>query len=236
MRTRRILTITICLAVAAVACSSTEEETSTTAPPTTATTAAPTTTAPPTTTAAEDFSSEDALGVADAYFAANGAGDFDALRALFVADPAFTGQFGIADDEQLFAWNVAQGSTVSPPECAAVDGAVEETMTVNCTTFNHDVLVQAVDGPPVPIRLTLTITSEGIVEENGSFGQPDFNTVGEPFDDWMNENHPDEVDAIGFGNWTTIEEAEQNGTLTAQYATEWATYLQANSCAYNQGC
>jgi hypothetical protein len=199
--------MTICLAVAAVACSS-----------------------------AEDFSSEDALSVADDYFAANSAGDFAALQDLFVIDPAFTGQFGIADDEQLFAWNVAQGTTVSQPECAAVDGAAEETMTVTCQAFNQDVLVQAVDGPPVPIRLTLTITSEGIVEENGFFGQPDFNTVGEPFDDWMKENHPDDNDTIGFGNWTSIEEAEQNGTLTAQYATEWATYLQANSCAYHDGC
>ena len=182
------------------------------------------------------FGAESSMAVADAYFAANSAGDFEALQALFVADPAFTGPFGIAEDEQLFAYNVAQGTTISPPKCTAVDGAVEGTMIVTCQAFNHDALVQAVDGPSVPIRLTLTITPEGIDEENGSFGQPDFNAVGEPFDDWMKVNHPDEAAAIEFGNWNTIEEAERSGTAIAVYATEWASYLEANGCTFDDGC
>ncbi len=182
------------------------------------------------------FGAERSMAVADAYFAANSAGDFEALQALFVADPTFTGPFGIAEDEQLFAYNVAQGTTISPPECTAVDGAVEGTMTVTCQAFNLDALVQAVDGPSVPIRLTLTITPDGIVEELGFFGQPDFNAVGEPFDEWMKANHPDEVAAIEFGKWTTIEEARRGGTVIAQYATDWATYLEANGCAFDEGC
>jgi hypothetical protein len=197
---------------------------------------AATSSVPPTTPSEPVFGNAQALSVADDYFAANSAGDFDALQAQFVADPTFTGQFGIAQNEQLFAWNVAQGTTVSPPECTAVDGAAEETMTVTCRAFNHDVLVQAVDGPPVPLRLTLTITPEGISEENGDFSQPNFNTVGDPFDAWMKENHPDDQDTSGFGKWTSIEEAEQNGTLTAQYAAEWAAYLEANDCGYDDGC
>jgi hypothetical protein len=52
----------------------------------------------------------------------------------------------------------------------------------------------------------------------------------------MKENHPDDRDTSGFGNWTSIEEAEQNGTLTAQYAAEWAAYLEANDCGYDDGC
>jgi len=215
MRTPQILILTICLALAAIACSSEEGDTDTTSSPTTTTTVAPpttTTSRPPTTTAENALSTEDTLAVADAYFAENSAGDFEALRALFVADPAFTGSFGIADDEQLFAWNVAQGTTISPPECTLLDG---DTMAVNCQTFNHDAIVQAVDGPPVPIRLKLTITLDGIVEENGFFGQPDFNTVGEPFESWMTENHPEIVDSLEFGNWASIEEAQENGRLTA---------------------
>lgn len=204
MWTPRILTITICLGVAAAACSS-----------------------------AEAFSSEDALAVADEYFAANSAGDFEALQALFAAEPAFTGSFGIAEDEQLFAWNAAQGTTVSPPECTVANGSTDQTMIVTCQAFNHDAPTQAAGGPPVPIRLTLTISPDGIVEENGSFGQPDFLTVNQPFDAWMTANHPDDRDKIGFANWTSIEEAEQNGTLTARYATEWADYLEANGCAYD---
>ena len=74
------------------------------------------------------------------------------------------------------------------------------------------------------------------VEENGFFGQPDLNTVGEPFRSWMTEKHPEILDSIGFGNWTSIEEAHENGRLTAQYAAEWAAYLEANGCAYDDSC
>jgi hypothetical protein len=181
------------------------------------------------------FTSQDALSVADAYFAANSAGDFDALRALFVADPEFTGQFGIAAGEQLFAWNVAQGTTLSPQTCTVPVSSADSAI-VNCTFFNHDAKVQAVDGAPVPIQLYLTITPEGISEESAAFGQPDFNKVGIPFVRWMDENHPEAVDSIRFENWTTIEEAQENGRLTAQYTAEWATFLEANGCAYNDGC
>ena len=45
-----------------------------------------------------------------------------------------------------------------------------------------------------------------------------------------------EADTIGFGAWTTIEEATTNGVLTAEYSAEWATYLEDNDCAYDEGC
>ena len=177
------------------------------------------------------FTSEDALGVADGYFAAISSGDFEELRALFAADARFR---GIAANEKSFAWNAAQGTTLSPPECGVVAGTTAQT--VSCRTFNHDALTQAVDGPPVPIRVTLTITPRGIVEDQFSFGDPDFNTVGIPFHDWMQANHPEDVDKVGFANWRTVEDAEQNGTLTAQYAREWGAYLESNGCAYDDGC
>jgi len=36
--------------------------------------------------------------------------------------------------------------------------------------------------------------------------------------------------------WETVEEAEAAGTLRAQYAEEWAKYLEANGCTYLDGC
>ena len=66
------------------------------------------------------------------------------------------------------------------------------------------------------------------------FGSPDFNAVGVPFHIWMSENHPEGLG--GFGNWTTVEEAEQNGVRTARYAAEWATFLEENGCRYRDGC
>ncbi|MGI9608391.1 MAG: hypothetical protein ACR2P0_19835 [Acidimicrobiales bacterium] len=177
--------------------------------------------------------SQEALAVADAYFAAFAAGDYEALMALFVPDPEFDGQFGIADDEQVFAWNAAQGTTLSQGDCTTLD---VDQLVVSCSTLNHDALVQAVDGPPVPIQVFLTISPDGITRESASFGSPDFNSVFTPFQAWMAVNHPQAVDSIGFGNWTSLEEAEENGRLTARYAAEWADYLEANGCAYNEGC
>lgn len=51
-------------------------------------------------------------------------------------------------------------------------------------------------------------------------------------------NHPEalEADAIGFGNWTNVEEAAANRLLTAEYSAGWATYLEDNGCVYDEGC
>ena len=182
------------------------------------------------------LSSEEALAVADAYFAANSSADFDALLALFTPDATFSGIFGTADDEMVFAWNAAQGTKISAPDCTVTGETSAESATVRCTAFNLDALVQAVDGPQVPITLELTVTPDGISNEGGTFGQPDFNAVGTPFGRWMSENHPDDQDKVGFADWASVEEAEAGGTLRAQYAQEWATYLEANGCRYSDAC
>ncbi len=190
---------------------------------------------PESTEPAPVFSSEEALSVTDAYFAANSAADFDALLALFTPEATFTGGFHIAEDEEVFVWNAAQGTKISEPDCT-VTGETSTQATVRCTFFNLDALVQAVDGPQVPITLSLTVTPDGISNENGRFGQPDFNAVGLPFDAWLIENHPGDLDKVGFVEWASIEEAEAGGTLKAQYAQEWATYLEANGCTYLDEC
>jgi hypothetical protein len=69
-----------------------------------------------------------------------------------------------------------------------------------------------------------------------AFRQPDFNTVWNPFRDWMSDNHPDDVANIGFGNWSSIAEATENGFLTAQYAESWRTYLDERDCTYSDEC
>ena len=90
----------------------------------------------------------------------------------------------------------------------------------------------------MPINLTLIVTPDGIEEWTFLFGPPDFDVVGERFARWMANNHPDVAQAgtVGFGNWASIEEAEQNGILTAQYAAAWAAYLIENDCSYRDGC
>ena len=225
----------------------------TTAPAPTTTVATTTTTASATTTNVLAFSADDALSVTDAYYEAYNAGDVEAVLALFEPEALFSNNFfewTRADWEQLLVWNAAQGTALSPPDCtvtAEVSGAV---VTVSCRHDNLDALVQAVDGPPVPITLSLAVTPDGISAWVRIFGQPfrpDFDTVGIPFDRWMTVNHPEDLEAVGFGNdlrelpsvgklWTTVDEAEENGILTARYAAEWATYLNDNGCGYSDGC
>ncbi|MEE9534248.1 MAG: hypothetical protein V3W06_07505 [Acidimicrobiia bacterium] len=47
------------------------------------------------------------------------------------------------------------------------------------------------------------------------------------------ENHSDDFDTrVSFGAWDSVAEAEQAGTLRGRYADEWAAYLDANGCTY----
>lgn len=222
----------------------------TTPPATPAPSAAPTTIADSTTaptTTPPGFATADARSVALAYFAAYNEGDVDAVVALFEPDATFStdlGSFDRAEWEQLLVWNAAQGTFLSPPSCLLAEEIVGVSVRLVCSHDNVEALVQAVDSPAVPIRLTLVITPDGIVDwksqidnlsEVGERG-PDFNEAGIPFSEWMMTHHPDIAASVGFGNWASVEEAERNGILTAQYAAEWAAYLDANGCAYDDGC
>ena len=126
----------------------------------------------------------------------------DAVIGLFESEAAFSDNFGpvtFTDWEQSLVWNAAQGTTLSPHDCVVAVGP-PDAITVTCRHENLDALVQAVDGPPVPINLKLTVTPDGIRILNFIFGSPDFNTVGIPFEIWMSRNHPEDLTRVGFGN------------------------------------
>lgn len=48
--------------------------------------------------------------------------------------------------------------------------------------------------------------------------------------------HPEAAASLGFGNWTSVDEATQNGALTAFYSGLWAEYLTARACGYREAC
>lgn len=224
----RLLTAIALAALATVSCGSSEGNGApeTTPPP-------PPTTAPPAT-----FGPDEALAVAHAYAEAYNAGDTEGVLALFVADATFSDNFGAqsrSDWEHLLAWNAGQGTVLDAFDCTVTDED-GNAITVSCSLENRDALTQAVGAPAVPVTQILTITPDGIVDWEFTFGQPDFNTVWDPFRDWMSSNHAENVDSVGFGNWSSVEEAEQNGRLTAQYADVWKSYLEANGCTYSDGC
>ncbi len=235
---RRAFVLIIGVALTVAACSASEGEAATTSPPTTITAStsppqlAATTTTEPTVTPAE------AIAVANAWYVARDAGDVDAVMALFAPD-AMVGNtwFGygpLEDEHVLITWNAAQGTTITTVGCTA-DDALELTQQVRCDGAIYPALVQAVGAPPVPANVIMTIGPDGITNLLYAYGQPDFNHVGDPFEVWMQANHAEvDVESLGWGE--SIEEAEVAGVLLAQYAAEWAAYLEANDCTYLDGC
>jgi len=215
------------------------ETTVATVPPTVAastTTIAP---APPTTEAGpspEEVASVDAaLAVKNAFFVASNAGDQATVMGLFTADAEF-----VDGDrkffEELLAWNTAQGTRYTPLDCTASADTEPSGVVVSCRFVTHDAPSIASGGPPVPQTVNMLITPEGIATYEDRFGQPDFNTVGDPFRRWMKQENPQDVDLVAFGTWDSIEEATTNGTIVARYAAEWGRYLEANGCAYDENC
>ena len=209
--------------------------TTTETPETTTTTTATTTT---TTEPTPRVDPEEALSIAEEYFEAYNSGESERVLSLFVPEPSFSDNFGAQSRttwERLLEWNMAQGTQLRSVECDAID-EMEQSVTIVCEHTNLDAVVQAVEGPPVPVTLTLTVTSDGISDWEFIFGQPDFLAVLGPFGEWMSANHPDDANKIGFGNWNSKETAAENGGLMAQYAEVWKTYLADKGCAFSDGC
>lgn len=204
----------------------------------------PTTTTQPATatTVPLPFTADQALAVAEDYFAEFNAGGSEAVMALFTPDATFTVRL-IGDQaeptlrafwEERLVWNMAQGTIMTPHECAVTDEA-PGAVTISCEHGTHDAPAQAVGGPyAVPTTTTMKVMPDGIGEFDELYGSPDFTYVGERFDAWMTENNPADALAAGFGNWSSLDEASENGRILAQYAEEWAAELQAAGCTFNQ--
>lgn len=196
-----------------------------------------TTQAPPTTLPAPAITVDEALAVNDAYFAGYEAGDVEAAMALFTPDARFTG-VGPTTHEKLrqnLAYKVAEGTVFTARECS-VFAESAASVSLQCRYGQHVYLAQAVNGPVVPITMTMVVTSAGVTQLAEILGDPDFFVVSRPFDRWMAAHHPELASAVGFGNWSSVEEARERGVLVAQYADLWASYLEENGCIFDEGC
>lgn len=185
---------------------------------------------------------EDAVASVESLFAAYNAGDEAAVVELFTSDVTIAdnivGTWSFEEWSQLLAWNAAQGTVFSAHECS--DPEVDDGLSVKltCKTGNMDAPTQAVGAPAVPTVVRATVTGEGISQLRFGYGSPDFTHVNGPFAAWLEAAHADIAasQAFGFGNWTTVEQARENGRLTAELAADWATYLEQNDCTYLDGC
>ncbi len=240
------------MVVIIAACSSSEGEPATTSPATTTTTAstvAPpisvtttataattaTTAAPTTSGNAQSLTVEEALAVSGGFVEAWNSGDADAVLGLFTSNVAlsekYTGmsEWGPLDRaffEQHLVWSTAQGTTFTSPECAVTEDGTGAEVSVSCEFGWLYAAEKAAGDPPVPTVLTMVVTPDGISEAAFEY-PPEFGVV--RFDNWLFLNHREDSQGVEFGDWDSVAEAEQGGTLRAQYVAEWVADLEANS-------
>ena len=196
------------------------------------------TVSPPTTVSLEV--QQDALAVAEAHIAAFNAGDRDAVMGVFTPDVSISdssdGEIIVTDWEMMLGWYIAQGTTLTAADCTVAEASSPGAVTVTCVSGTHQAPAQAIGAPPTPTTLTFLVVPEGIRELELIFGEPHFVHTSFPMLRWLKGPHPEDVDRVGFGLWDSVEEAEQNGLLFAQYAEEWAAFLDASDCVYPDIC
>ena len=196
------------------------------------------TASPPTTLSLEV--QEAALAVVEAFLAAFNAGDADVEIGLFIPEASISDNFGndwvVAGWEMALAWDIAQGTILTPADCTVADVSSPDGVTVTCESGTFNAPAQAIGAVPVPTTLTFLVGSEGIRELEFFYGEPDFTIITAPLLRWVSRSYPEDIDKVGFGIWDSVEEAEQNGLLFAQYAEEWAAFLDASGCVYPNIC
>ena len=183
----------------------------------------------------EAFTGDEALAVSDAYVAAFNSGDAEAVLALFTPNVALSDKYtGMSDSfeeidraffDQHLAWSIAQGTTFTSPECAVTDDSAEAEVTVSCEFGWLDAAENAASAPPVPTVLTMVVTPDGISGLAFEY-PPEFGVAS--FDNWLLINHREDSQGVEFGDWNSVAEAEQGGTLRARYVEEWAASLETN--------
>lgn len=222
MRTRIVITLAVFL-VAAAGC------TSSSAPEEAA--ASPTPSSP-----ARTVTVEDATETNDAYFAAYDAGDVAAMMDLFAPDAQillFEEELPIEAHRLIYEWKVAEGTQMLPRDCTASEIEDRDAASIECEYAQHEYLSRAVDASPVPHTMTMVVGPDGIERLDQSFGDPDFLVYNEPFYAWVQAHHPDDAQAVVCCGWDSVEDAQQSGQLVAQYADEWAAWLEDNpSCTW----
>lgn len=176
------------------------------------------------------FGVDDAQEANDAYFAAYAAGDVDGMLALLAPDASLGHTFGsitVENWEELYVWKLAEGTELTTPECTATE-TEPGIVTVRCSYAHHEGISSTVGGPAVPHNMTMVVTVDGVTRIQDLFGSPGFGVVGDPFESWVNQNHPEDT-AAGCCGWDSIEQAQEDGLLRVRYAEEWAAYLEENA-------
>lgn len=114
----------------------------------------PTTTEAETPAGMEAVPIDQALSTASAYFSAFNSGDANAVMALLPAGATFSdsisGSITRESWEQRLVWNMAQGTTLTTPDCTVpAGGASSEGTGVECDSATLNAQIQVVGARPV---------------------------------------------------------------------------------------
>jgi hypothetical protein len=176
------------------------------------------------------FSVDSAFEVTDAYFAAYNSGDADAVLALFTEEATFsdnlTGNPRENGWELDVVWRLAQGETVSSPDCTLVEQVPGLTVTITCVHETADAPIQETGSTAVQTTTTMILTPQGISGLSQRYQGAHFAPTGNRFIAWMRANHPEDADAAYCCAGSTVEESIARGELRAEYAKRWAAHLE----------
>jgi len=179
----------------------------------------------------EGLSIREARRVANSFFPFFNAGDVDGVMALLTSDVVISDnlerEWDLGEWEQYLTWEAAQEATLGQRKCQILEEASDEDeVTVICVTETIDGVTRATDSYPVGITIIMTVTSEGISGLSFRYDRsdPDLTVVFGQFEDWMDVQFPEDPHAADYGNWTSPDEAEQNGLLRVQRIDEWVSF------------
>lgn len=185
-----------------------------------------------------DFDADDAAARADEFVETFNSHDAEATLELVADEAVVTDNFGVRQPDdwtRLLIWNVAQETALVDVACTATSNG-GHSFEVNCETGTLDAPARAVGADPVPTDIGFVIDGGLINEIHYTYGDPDFNHVGRPFEAWLRAHRPDRVDEAGCCGGNTGEEALSHGTTRRELAREWAQYLEAEGCAWHDRC
>lgn len=186
----------------------------------------------------DHFGADRAAARAHEFVDAFNSHDADATFELVADEAIVTDNFGARQSDnwtRFLIWDIAQNTTLVDVACATTAGG-GSSVEVNCETGTLDAPARAVGADPVPTEIGFVIDGAGINGIHYTYGDPDFNYVGRPFEAWLRTHRPNSVDTAGCCGGDTRQEALSRGTTRRELALEWAQYLEAEGCTWHENC
>jgi hypothetical protein len=192
--------------------------------------------APPRPEAPDSPATRAALDVVERYFGALQARDADAAVGLVHADADVSFYRPMDRDTYagLLVMDAASGTSYLDVDCRAVAPATGPA--VDCSFGLLDGVARFVDGPVVPETATFVVDDGSITALTRAVGEPDHGLLGGAFASWMQAHGRERLDTDLWFEFDDLDAARELGEERARLGGEWAAFLDAEGCTWDQGC